>query len=51
MKPTIKDSDYKEKAEQKDHTAQEVEWLITALEDEGFALLPLDADALLSGLN
>lgn len=50
-KPTIKDSDYKEKAEQKDHTAQEVEWLITALEDEGFALLPLDADALLSGLN
>lgn len=51
MKPTIKDSDYREKAEQKDHTAQEVEWLITALEDEGFALLPLDADALLSGLN
>jgi len=50
MKPTIRDGDYREKTEKKDHTAEEVERLITALENEGFGLYSLDSDVLLSSL-
>lgn len=49
-KPTIRDGDYKKKTERKDHTAEEVERLVSALEEEGFTLLSLDSDVLLSGL-
>ena len=40
----------REKTEKKDHTAEEVERLITALENEGFGLYSLDSDVLLSSL-
>lgn len=48
MKPTIKDGDYRERTEQKDHTAEEVAWLIDALKEEGFDLLPMDSADFLS---
>lgn len=49
-KPTIRDDHFRTDVKKKDRTAEEVGWLIDALEEEGFDLESLYGKALLSAL-